>query len=297
MRFYLLLTAIILIFISSVLAQDVSKIVAIVNSQGITTGDLDEYCQVFAYKLAEDDAQVSCDDKELRRESLNRLIDDRLVLDKAKNENIKIPRSWIEDRFNKIVANYSSREELEKSLVEKGLNVTLLKEKIKEQYLMRTIIDKYVKSLVQISPTEASSYYFNNKDQFYSSPGFVFYVAKSEDKEHLREISQAIKDNGIGEAAQEYSDVFVRVGLEKKQLNKKLLNVLEHLDVGGYTIANIEGVHHLVYLETIVEPKQLLLNHVKDEIHTYLEDLEFQKQFAKWIVQLKQEAVIKIYDE
>jgi len=297
MRFYFLLSVTFLVFISSALAQDVSKIIAMVNNQGITTGDLDEYCQVFAYRLTEDGTQVSCDDKELRGKSLKRLIEDKLVLGKAKNEDIRIPRSWIENRFNKMVANYSSREELEKSLVEKGLNVTLLKEKIKEQYLMRTVIDKYVKSLVHISPTEVSSYYFNNKDQFYSSAGFVFYVAKSESDKYLREISQAIKDNGIDETAGEYSDVLLRVGLEKEQLEKKLLNTLERLKVGGHTIVKIEGVRHLVYLEKDVEPKQLLLTHVKDDIRTYLDDLKFQKQFANWISQLKQDAVIKEYDE
>lgn len=284
-------------FLTFTYAEEVTKIIAKVNNQVITSKDLDDYCKILAYQLSEEMTDVSSDDKEFKKKALLRLIEDRLILSEAKKEKIDIPRSWIDDRFNRIIFSYPSREEFEQSLVEKGLTITLLKEKIKEQYLMREIIEKKVKSFVNISPQEISRYYADNIDKMYSFPEYVFYIAKAEDESTLIEMSQLIQKEGILKAEQIYEDSLSKVKSRQEELREEIFKILKDLKEKEYQIAKIDKEYYLVYLEKRFEPRLLSLEEVKEQIYSYLWQMKFQKRFNEWVEELREKAVIKIYYE
>lgn len=229
--------------------------------------------------------------------ALERLIEDTLILDNAKREGIKIFPFRIEDKIDRLISSYSSREEFEKSLIEKGLTIALLRKKIEEQYMLREIINKYVKSRISVLPKEISGYYSQYPDEFYSSLGYVFYIAKSADNSILKKISQVIEEEGILQAQAQYEDMLRKIESNKNELRVEISELLEGLDIGKYLIKKIDDRFYLLLLDEKVFPQLLSLEEVKVGIQAYLWDLKFREKFSLWVDELKEDAVIKSYYE
>ena len=295
MRFRILAAAFCLLFIFPVGAQEVTRIIAKVNNQGVTSSDLDEYCKLFSYKLSGLNETASCEDESLKKEALDRLIEDNLILDKAKKEDIKIPLALVDRKFNQVVSAYGSREEFEESLTERGLTITRLKEKIREQFLMREIMNMYVRSFVSVAPQEVSRYYTENKSKFYASAEFTFYLAKSQEPKLIEKIAEVIKEKGAAEVEKEFKGVLISVESNREELRKEFIDVLDGLKEGQQRIVLIDGVYHLISLEKSAIPQVLPFDDAKMKILIYLEEEKFTERFAEWVGELKEKAVIKNY--
>ena len=285
------------LFSARLQAEQITKIIAKVNNQAITSKDLDDYCEVVKYQLSGQAQDVSCANQEFKKKALERLMDDKLILDEAKNEKIEIPLAAIDSRLGKMISAYPSREEFEKSLQAKGLNITLLKERIKEQILMRAIIEKYVKFFISVSPQEVSSYYRDNRDQFHSLARYVFYIAKTEDKKTLKKMSQLIKSKGVIEASQEHKGILNKIEANKDELRTEFVEILEGLAKGKCEIETIDESFYLIYLDEEPETFQLSLVESKEAIYAYLWESKFKGRFAEWVGKLKEKSVMKNYYE
>ena len=277
--------------------EDINKIIVKVNKQVITSRDLDEYCKIIALRIFDGKEDTSSNDKEFQVKALQRLIDDTLILDKAKQDNMDILSSRIEGKIAQLTASYSSREEFEKSLKDKGLTITLLRQKIKEQYMLRATIDNYVKSQVNVSPKEISSYYIAYPDNFYSPTAYVFYIAKTTDNTILKKISGVIKKAGIHEAHAQYESILYRIESNLKELKPGISEILKNLNSGKHQIKKIDEVFYLIFLEKLITSHKFSLEEVKEEIYAYLWDVKFREQFTLWIDKLKADALIKNYYE
>lgn len=278
-------------------AREVTKVIAKVNNQVITSRDLDDFCKILAYRLSEDDGEFSCGDEKFKGEAFEKFIEDKLVLDEAEKSGINIPAPWISNKLRQMISMHSSREEFERSLIEKGLNMTLIKEKIKEQFLMREIIQKYVKSLISISPQQISGYYSLHQEQFRFLPSFIFHIAKSDDKTVLEEISAVIGKEGFTAALKRYNRVLLEIESSKDELKEGIAVILEKLEKGKWVIEEIDGEFCLVYLKDITASGVAPLENVKKRIHTYLWNIEFKKRYSEWVEGLREKAVIKKYYE
>lgn len=278
-------------------AQGITRIIAKVNNQVITSKDLDDYCKVLQLRLTDSRDDFLDESNEFRKQALDRLIEDKLILDQANREKITIPRTVIDERLKQIIDSHSSYEEFDQSLQERGFTVTRLKEKINEQYLMRELIQMRVKSFINISPQELSTYYAENKDKMLSPIVYVFYIATSPDSSKLKVIADKIKNQGIEAAIQEYASELAKLESTKDELKTEIADVLESLKPAEVKIVSIDQLHYLIYVDQAVEPRLLKLGEAQEQIQQYLWDKKFKLRFTEWIEDLKQEAVIKTYNE
>lgn len=298
MRWYaLLFIVVMLIFPAAVRSEAVSKVIVKVNDQVITSRDLDEYCQVLSCRIFDADGEVSPDDSEFRNTALERLIEDTLIICKAKQDGIEISPSRVEDKLNKMIASYPSREDFERSLIEKGLTTDLLRKKIEDQYRLRDIVDKYVKSRISISPKEISDYYLQHADKFYSPLEYIFYIAKSADKGFLNEIFAVIEKKGIAEAMLRYSNDMIKLESRSNALKPEIAEIIESLEVKQYKIAKVGNIFCLIFLDGKVFPRQLSLDEAKEMVRAYLWNIKFRDKFNQWVSQMKDSAVIENYYE
>ncbi|MCQ9205075.1 MAG: SurA N-terminal domain-containing protein [Omnitrophica bacterium] len=286
-----------LIFIETGQAEDIARIVVTVNDQVITNRDLDDYCKILEVIPVDERGKLSCRNEEYKRAALSRLIEDKLILDEAKREEIRIPHSWIDDKLNNMISVYPSREDFEKSLLKRDLTVTRVKEKIKEQYLTRTVIDRYVKSFIGVSPQAISSYYLTNREKFYSSAKYIFYIAKSKQKDDLEKIAYLIKEKGIVRVQESYRSILSKIESTDSELREEISKIFKGLAVGGYKIEKSGGIYYLIYLEELFPPRQLTLSEAKEQVYSHLWTEEFRKRFNEWVEELKKKAVIKVYYE
>lgn len=278
-------------------AEEITKIIAKVNSEVITSKDLEDYCKSLNFRLSDEQKEPLKIDDKFKKEALRRFIEDKLILDLAKKEDIKIAEQLIEAKMEQMISSYENRESFEKDLINNGLTINILREKIREQHLMREVMDKYVRSQVNIAPSKISDYYNNNKDKFYSSPKYIFYMAQSSGDIVLKEISKVIKKEGISAAQEQYSDILVKVESAKEELREDIIGFIEDLSYQEHGIKKIGDSFYLIYLERITEPHLLSLEEVKEDIYEFLWQIEFRKIFNDWIDKLKSKAVIKNYYE
>jgi peptidyl-prolyl cis-trans isomerase SurA len=274
--------------------EEIFKVVAKVNNQIITAKDLDDYYKVLTYRMP-DSVSLGPDETKGKEEALTKLIEDKLILDEAKKKELQIPPYFVNEQLNKIIESYSSRQEFENSLIERGLTVTALKERILGQFLMRQVIDMYVGSYVSVSPQEINKYYEDHKNEMISAPGYVLWIAQSKDKNKIVSIARDIKEKGIAEAEKEYPDNLVKVEASASELKEEIIQMVRQLKEGEHSVKTIDNGNYLVYLDKIVPPKPLSLEEARDNIRNVIWNNKFRQRFNDWVKQLREKAVIKTY--
>lgn len=293
--FVLYLSVVLLNTVNGVCAQKALKIVAAVDSEVITSKDIDDYCAALALRLSNSAELPSCDDTQFRSETLERLIEDKMVLAEAKKEAIDLPQPIVEAQLNKIIQSYPSREVFERSLRARGLTITSFKGIIKEKILMQNIIEKKVKAFITVSPQEVNDFYMNNKGLFAAPQTYMFYLAESDDHSKLKAISDAVDESGIDIVQKQYNDTLFPVESSLQELRPELVSVLERLKEAEYTIEQIDDRYYFIYLAQVNPARALSLEEARSKVEEYLKEVKFKKRFKEWLEQLKTTAIIKRY--
>jgi peptidyl-prolyl cis-trans isomerase SurA len=117
----------------------------------------------------------------LTQQVLDRLIEDRLILEEAKKETISVTKSELENEvesnISALIAQFPSRAEFEKALAEEGLTERTLRERYREETKKRLIAQKLLAkkglTTIYISPSEAKKFYQEKKDSIALVPGIV----------------------------------------------------------------------------------------------------------------------------
>lgn len=159
------------------------QIAARVNNEIITSVDL-ERAKIEATEDAKDDcAQRSCTPAELQeaidegqKDALRNLIDQKLLVERAKDLDITVETSVIKelDRIRQ-EHNLDTMEDLEKAVIASGENYDDFKEGIRDHLLVNEVIDREVYSKVgsAVDHAQIQKYYDEHKDEF-QSPELVY---------------------------------------------------------------------------------------------------------------------------
>ncbi|MDD5069534.1 MAG: SurA N-terminal domain-containing protein [Candidatus Omnitrophica bacterium] len=267
-------------------AEELGRILAKVNNEVITSRDLDDYCAVISYKLSENDPDFNCNGSVSRKKALDRLIEDKLILAEAKREAFEVPEEWIAAKYQKAVDSYPSRDLFENSLIQRGLTVPGLKEKIKEQFLTQMALQRRIRVMISVSPPEIVEYYNRFKDRFVSQPIYVFWIGKSKDIPKLAEMTES-----------QYKEVLNRIEASISELKPDIAKPLSTLEPKQSEIFTMDGFEYVIYLESIKAAKSLSLEESQEIIKSLIWQEKFTEKFESWIAGLKKEAIIKIYEE
>ena len=271
-------------------AESVGKIVARVNNEVITSVDLDEYCNFLKYRNPE--VEIT---PQFQKKVLEGLIQDKLILSQAKQEKIEVPEGWLQARMDEFIASYPSPEEFEVSLALKGLNISMLKKKLSEQYLTRKVIEKHVSSKIEVSPQEVTEFYAAHQKEFSQAKTYVMWIAKTENKEMLDPLVRAIEENGL-DSVNGGETALNKIEVEEESLKEEIKNIVITLEPGTWTIEKVGDYYYFVYLERIVPASKIPLTEVEDKIHALVWQEKFERALGNWIDSLKEHAVIKIYE-
>ncbi|MFA5320090.1 MAG: peptidyl-prolyl cis-trans isomerase [Candidatus Omnitrophota bacterium] len=270
------------------LAQD--SIAAIVNKEIITLKELSDYAGFVG-------VQDGAPSAKSRRELLNKLIEDRLILQEAKRSGLKADEPRIKARVEDIKSKYSSEAVFQQTLREQGLVQSDLEEKLREQLLMYEVINKQVKGKVNVDPQEITAYFEEDKNLFeLPEERRLEYVITSEEEKAGR-VYSALKDGkSLKEAAQ---SVGVTAGtlqmLRNGKFKKNIEDVVFNLKTGEFSYPlKAENEYYVFRVTGIVDPRRQQLDEVSDEIRDILFTRKFQEELASWLEKLKSKAYIKV---
>lgn len=293
----------------------INRIVARVDDEIITMYDLEENVQFFLAQSQDPNVDVN----DLRKKILDSMIEDILVMKDA--EKMKLMESIDEDLLNmnvdmaidNIKAQYGSDEEFERALKMAGMTLGKLREnyskQIKESEMTKIVIEKKVKSKINIERNEMEKYYNENKTRFVKAKGKVELAQIMIDgsRTGAMGIAENIRQRIIGGAdfyelaKQESNDTFTkndggRLGeLKTDELNKKITSEIVNLEEGNITNVIELGGNFFIFL--VVKKHQqepMSFEEAFDYVKADLYRQKIEGAFKEYIEELKKESFIEI---
>jgi peptidyl-prolyl cis-trans isomerase SurA len=199
-------------------AKIVERIIARVNNEIITQRAYEQEQDKLRQQLAEQysGAELEAQIKEQSKNLLRDLIDQSLMVQKAKDDDINVETDVVKelDGIRK-KNNLATLEDMETDVEKQGLNYEDFKDQVRRNLLMREVIGREVGSRIQLSRDDARKYYEAHKKEF-ESPGMVrlgqilISTEKRKPEEAEKRANEALAELKAGqrfaEIAKKYSD-------------------------------------------------------------------------------------------
>ncbi|MGD2089579.1 MAG: SurA N-terminal domain-containing protein [Candidatus Aminicenantes bacterium] len=316
----LILTVLTILLISSGpffgFPEIIDKIFAVVNGEIITYSELKsaeiEMTRFLAqqYQGEELEQQVS----EMKKNLLNRLIEQKLILSYAKEEDYDV--DGIVELIIKDIKkqnNINTDEELKAALASQGLDYDQWKKQLKETQIQQQFIRDKIGAKINIDSSSIMEYYKENIDDYTIPAKYslncIFlnkenYLAPSALKEKMKTIAAELETHPFEEVAKKYSELpgednnYFLGEFKKGELDAKIEEASFQLKKGEHSDwIETESGYYITQLINHTESKLVEYKLVREEIENKLRMAEQEKLLKEYIEQLKKESHIKIYEE
>ena len=149
-------------------AEVLERIIAVVNDEIVTEQDL-QYLMapVMAQYRTTTTGQAYIEKaKEARKEFLQKVIEDKLILSEAKRRQVIVKDEEVDEMITEVRNKFPNREVFLKAMEDQGLTEKKLWNRFRDQLLMQKLVNYEVRARVSISPGEVSEYYKAHPEQF-----------------------------------------------------------------------------------------------------------------------------------
>jgi parvulin-like peptidyl-prolyl isomerase len=289
------------IIVKSAQAVDVvngDKIVAVVNDMVITQSEVQDYVNFAYVQLAArlEEKKLNEEISRVAKDALVRLVEDKLILQEALKQGIKIEEKFIDDRLSDMKEGFKSEEDFQKTLQTQHISIGDLKKSIRDQELMRAIVDKEIKSKIYVSPQEITTFYNEHPEEFNLNEGrlvsFLFCDNQKEAESILAQIKQG-KDFAIffqSDNSRERNKE-IRKGKLEPDAEKQLFAV----PVGAISPAvKINNKYYIFKVLKILPQEKLSLTQAQDSAYVSIFDEKMTQELTDWLDKLKDKAYIVI---
>lgn len=278
-------------------AQD--GIVAVVNKDVITAKELRDFENFLRMQMEREFKGKALEDKlkPLLPNLLDKLIDDRIILQEAERTGVKANEERVRARMQEIRKRYSGEFEFKEDLKRQGFVPADIERKIRDQFVTYAIIEDRVRSKVVVKPEEVTAYYRAHAHEYNKEEERVFETVAAEADEAVRAarhdlvrgLSLDVVRQRYGVKSDELS-VFRGKGL-KPELEKALFT----LPAGGVSDVIRSGDSYYIFRVKKIVPKSAMsLQEVQDEIYAMVYQQKVEERLASWLKELKEKAYIKI---
>jgi peptidyl-prolyl cis-trans isomerase SurA len=139
------------------------RVIAVVNNDAITLGELQE--SIFSYRAENANQRPGPSDEELRRDFLNRLIENRLQLQEADREKVVVEEVELNEEFLDRIKRYGvkTEEEFEKLVRGQGVTVDSIKKRLRDGLKVQKLVRRKVTLRVSVTEAEITRYLDENR--------------------------------------------------------------------------------------------------------------------------------------
>ena len=297
----------------AIAAETINKFVAVVNDEVITQQDID---QLLAVMYAQYSQEFKGDEllqkmEQVKKDILNQVVEDKLVLSRAKELGIKVTESEIDERLEYIKKGFPSEEEFYKTLETQGVTMANLKDRYRDQIMMKKLVDYEVRSRISVLPSDVSAYYEKHMSEFREGDKYKVknILIKAKDdvsaelvKVEIDDIYKKLKEGwSFDELAKQYSqgpnaEKGGDMGyIEKGQMLEVLDNAIFKLKPGEFSEpVKSEIGYHVFKVEDINYGKQGSIEEAQKNIQMMLFQVKFKEKVSEWLAGLKKKAYISI---
>lgn len=156
----------------------VDAVAATVNDEVILESDVEEQLYLFLMRAQQQPDPATTDT--LRRQILNQLIDEKLVVAEAKRQAITVPDAEVNKQVNEAVADarerMGSQAAFEEQLAKEGITEEKLRERYREEVRRQMVAQRLVQKSVPRKPVtqaDAETYFKANPGKFPNVPAEV----------------------------------------------------------------------------------------------------------------------------
>ena len=281
----------------SCFAQD--KIIAVVSSEVITQKDLNDFINFTRIQLGQEYKGKELEDKiqQMKPDLLNKLIEDRLILQEAKKSNIRLDENRVKSKVEEIRKRYPSDADFQKDLAEQGFVQADIESRIREQLLTYAIIDIQVRSKITVNPSEVTQYYEKNAQEFQVPEQWEFTSLVTEDRKFAEDVVAQLRKGANLEslAQQDYLSTDKIKASKNGQLRKELETEIFKLHKAEVSNPiKIQNQYYIFRLDDIFPPTQESLAQAQEKISILLTNKKMQEAMTKWMDEIKQRSYINI---
>jgi len=291
-------------------AHVVERIIARVNSEIITQRQFEREKAKLHDELSQ---QTSGPDLEAKlndesKNLLRNLIDQSLMVQKAKDENINVETDLIKqlDQMRK-QDNLPTIEDLQKEAEQQGINWEDFKDQYRRQLLMQEVISRYVGSRIVITREEERKYYEVHKEQF-KSPGIVHLAEilisteknKPEEAEKRAKAAEEELKGGAkwSEVVKKYSDGPTERGgdinpQKTSSINPTILAAINKLDINEYTEPiQVRSGYLILRLIERFSPGIPTFEEVENRVQETMYSQQMEPKMREYLTQLRKDSYI-----
>ena len=147
------------------------RVVAVVNNDAITLGELEE---AMAAARADTRQRPAGNDEQVKREFLNRFIESRLQLQEAEREKITVDEAEVDEELLERVkkTNVKDLEEFKAIIKAQGLNYDFVRKRLRENLKMSKIVRRKVAIRVTVTDAEIDRYLEENRAKLETGLGY-----------------------------------------------------------------------------------------------------------------------------
>ncbi|MCF8010112.1 MAG: peptidylprolyl isomerase [Clostridiales bacterium] len=294
-----------------------SKVVATVNGENINQVDLEKKVDLYKSGLEKQGTDFSGEKGEdildsLRQNVLKQMIDEKILMQKAKDKELLPSQQEINKRIEEIKKRFKSEGEYKKYLTANGLNEPQLEEYIRKQLVQQNLFMNATGE-VKVENNEVEEYYQENKKSFTQPEKRKvrhILIRPDSDKESSA-VDAKIKAMQVINEIQNGAD-FARLAKKKSEDtgtkdNGGLMTITrgqglgETFDDNVFSLKNGEITqdpvktmygYHIIKVEEIIPSQVKPFSEVKEQIKNQLQNQYRSKEFSNYMKKIRDEAKI-----
>jgi peptidyl-prolyl cis-trans isomerase SurA len=295
-------------------AETVERIVAKVNGQIITLSELEQEVRTTLERLGpaptpeEEQSRL----ERIRPETLDRMIDNLLVLQVAEERGLRVPARFFDEWKKNVMTEMklTSDEEFERQVELQGTTVEAIRKNFEQSLLLQEVRRMEVDSKVSVSEPEIGERYREHIAE-YTEPAKIrlreivvkFDAATEVDQgAKARRLLQEIRQGAdFAEVARMHSESSSREAggdlgtFERGELTDVLADAAFALAPGEVSdVIRMPSAFYIIRVEEKTEEKVKPLEEVRSEVADAIFQEKMNSQLQKYIQQLRERAIVEV---
>jgi len=277
----------------AIASQPLNSVVAVVNSDVITQTELDNGITSAQQQLAASANPNAVSQAQLRKMVLQQLIDEKLVLQLAKQANITVSDAQVSQTIQHIAAgNHMTVAQLQAALKQQGMNYSAYRKMIRKQLVIHQVEQHAVGPHIQITAQEKKQALASFQSAMQTKQQFhvidILADTKKDAQQILVQLHKGANINTI--APKTTTDLGWQTANTLPTIFVQQLTTMKTGDIAGPIQA--PNGFHVIQLAGVRGRATTLPS--KAQLQNMAYEIALQKAAKKWMVKLRKTAYVKV---
>ncbi len=296
-------------------AKTFDRVVAKVNDSIITLSEVEDRARLITIEQSQENTKPR-PDKELKKEELDLILEEKLLIQEGKRLNINIGDSNVEDAVNEIKKTNNVPDDIFIKMLEKeGITLKQYKKKIKDQIVISKVRNNHLRNFAKISEKTSKEYYKKHRKDFLTPAKIhvrhILFIFGENITSFDKEIKQTKAKEAVTElrsgklfisVAKKYSeDISASSGgdlgiLERGKMLKEFEDAAFKLKQGQISpiVETAYGLH-IIKVDKVYPQRYKSFKEVLPEIENKIFSKQVEKKYKRWVEKLKDSAFVEVY--